>query len=506
MARSDKAEPTFGPTAGFFPSRLALLLAGAILSAAPAQAPPPSPLAITGITVLDPGDGTARRGVTVVIRDGRVAAITPAGEMAPVDAISVDGSGRFLIPAFTDAHVHLTTQPEATAPRDVLLPSLVVHGVLAVRDMGGDFDRVQELRRAIAAGGVAGPHILTPGPFIDGPQPPSPTVEPVATAQEAASVVLRLTRRGVDFLKVQAGLSPDAWAAVLQAAAAGRIAVHGHVPESASAFDVVRGGQRTVEHVSPALPGDAAALIAVSRDETAIRAEMTAITQEASRPNGDGDALRVRQRALQRRIVDTTDGGRRAELFAAMRERGVVLVPTLVWSGGLLPQAADDRGVSLDLLPRAARESFERRRAAELAQGTSEIFALHRHIAARSRAFAAAAQRAGVLVAAGTDAFDSFLPLGDSLHREMEELVEGGMSPRAALAAATQVPAALHRSWADRGAVRVGAIADLVLLDGNPLEDIRNTRRIRAVVRGGRLLDRDVLDRLLVEVRQAAAR
>ena len=88
----------------------------------------------------------------------------------PKDAVRVDGAGRFLIPALIDAHVHLTTRPEAEAPAAVLLPSLVAHGVLAVRDMGGDLDRVVAMRAAIAAGTLAGPAIITPGPFVDGPQ------------------------------------------------------------------------------------------------------------------------------------------------------------------------------------------------------------------------------------------------------------------------------------------------------------------------------------------------
>ena len=510
MDRSEEAAEAvrrrkFGPTPGSA-VRILLLLAGAVLSVAPAQAPPPPPLAITDVTVIDPRDEAVRRDVTVVIRGGRIAAILTADQQTPADVITVQGEGRFLVPALTDAHVHLTTRPEAEVPRDVLLPSLVAHGVLAVRDMGGDLDRLQELRRAIASRAIAGPQIITPGPFVDGSQPPSPTVAPVANAAEAAAAVLRLTRQGADFIKVQAGLAPDAWKGVLYAAAGAGVAVHGHVPEAVSAFDAVAGGQRTIEHVSPALPGDAAVMIAVSREEAAIRAELAAIAQEASRPDADRAALRARQRAVQRRIVDTIDDRKRADLFAAMRQRGVVLVPTLVWSAGLLPQDADDRGEALDLVPRTVRQSFERRRAAQLAQADGEMFALHRHIAARSRAFAAAAQRAGVLVAAGTDAFDSFLPPGDSLHRELEQLVAGGMSTRAALAAATEVPSRLHPSWADRGAVRAGAVADLLLLDGNPLDDIRHTRRIRAVVRGGRLLDRTVLDRLLIEVRGAAAR
>ena len=136
----------------------------------------PSSLAITGVTLIDGTDGPARAGMTVIVRDGRIAAITAdASARVPKDAVRVDGAGRFLIPALIDAHVHLTTRPDAEAPAAVLLPSLVAHGVLAVRDMGGDLDRLTAIRAAIAAGTLAGPAIITPGPFIDGPQERSPT-------------------------------------------------------------------------------------------------------------------------------------------------------------------------------------------------------------------------------------------------------------------------------------------------------------------------------------------
>ena len=117
------------------------------------------------------------------------------------------------------------------------------------------------MRRALSAG----PAIITPGPFIDGPQDASPTVSPVATPAEAVAAVGALAGRRVNFIKVQAGLTPELWRAAVDAARAAHLTVAGHVPEAMSAFDVVSGGQRSVEHVSPALPGDAGLMLAVSR-------------------------------------------------------------------------------------------------------------------------------------------------------------------------------------------------------------------------------------------------
>ncbi len=105
-----------------------------------------------------------------------------------------------------------------------------------------------------------------------------------------------------------------------------------------SAFDVVSGGQRSVEHVSPALPGDAGLMLSVSRDEAALRAEMAAIAAGWARPEPDRAALRARNREVQRRLIESVDPDRATALFNAMREHDVTAVPTLAWSNGLLPR------------------------------------------------------------------------------------------------------------------------------------------------------------------------
>ena len=177
------------------------------------------PMAITGVTLIDGSAGPARPGMTVMVRGGRIVAIaTDAAARVPKGAVRVDGTGKFMIPALIDAHVHLTNRPEAEAPPAVLLPSLVAHGVLAVRDMGGDLDRLMAIRASIAAGTQVGPVIVTPGPFVDGPQPPGPIVLPVATPAEATAAVRALAARRVDFIKVQAGLTLEVWKAAVEAA------------------------------------------------------------------------------------------------------------------------------------------------------------------------------------------------------------------------------------------------------------------------------------------------
>ena len=160
-------------------------LIGLLAVAPSAQAPT---IAITDVTLIDGGDGPVRPGMTVVVRGGTIAEIAPsAAARVPSGAMRVDGRGRYLIPGLIDAHVHLATRPDVTP--ELVLPALVAHGVLAVRDMGGDLDRVLAMRRKVEASELAGPAIVTPGPFLDGAQqatpgaggPPAPRRRPPAS-------------------------------------------------------------------------------------------------------------------------------------------------------------------------------------------------------------------------------------------------------------------------------------------------------------------------------------
>lgn len=483
--------------------RLAAVAAAA--AAALAQSPPIPPVAIVGVTVVDATGGQPLPGRTVVVRDGRIQAVLAADAVLAPDVRRLDGTGRYLIPALIDAHVHVTVRPDAEVAAAELLPLFVAHGVLGVRDMGGDLTRLNALRASIAAGHLRGPTLVTTGPFVDGPQAASAIVRPVRTPEDAAAGVRAIAAQQADFIKVQAGLTPTLWAAVAAAARAAGLHVVGHVPEAMSAFDVVRGGQRTVEHVSPALPGDAGLMLSVSSEEPALRRELRQIEMESRGDSPDFAALRARRRQLQRRIVTTVDPSRSAELFALMRDRGVIAVPTLAWSNGLLPRHRGDvpDEAALALVPRPLRERWLAGRTEQLKASDADL-ALHDQIAVASRAFVGAMHRAGVTIAAGTDSFDSYLPVGIALHRELEELVASGLTPHEALQAATRVAAHAMGRLDERGTIEAGKRADLLLLDADPTRDIAATRRIRAVIQGGAVLDAAEIAAWLDRARAAA--
>lgn len=465
-------------------------------------------LAITNVTLIDGTGAPPRSGMTVVFQSGRIAAIGAARDVEiPVDARRVDGAGKFLIPGLWDMHVHLANQPDSRLTLQIMAPLFVANGIVGVRDMGSDFDVVQDLRAKIATGTILGPRIISPGPMIDGPQEPYPAVYPVSNESEARQAVRTLAARGVDFIKVQALLSLPAWRAALDESVAAGLAVMGHVPETLGAADIPASAQRTIEHVSPALPGDAAIFLACSSVEAELRAEMLSIRQAAESATPDIAALRQRQRALQERMLDTYDPVRADSLFRWMRERGTVSVPTLIWSSTFRPGSADDPRPSLPLqfIPQPLRDEWTERWKAYVAAATPDALVRHSKFAARSIELVGAMRRAGVTILAGSDSMDAHVLPGVSLHQELELLVKAGLSPLEALQSATSNGARLLGKLDQWGKLEVGKSADAVLLEADPLADIRNTRRIAAVVVGGSLLDRPRLDSILAQVAATAA-
>jgi imidazolonepropionase-like amidohydrolase len=462
------------------------------------------PLAVTDVTVIDATGGPARHGMTVLIAGDRIAAVRASRRVElPPETEIVDGRGRFLIPGLSDLHVHLTNEPDQTVTRDWMTPMLLAHGVTLVRDMGGDWERIQALRREIEAGTLRGPRIVAAGPFVDGP---GFVEDPVRTVEEARRRVEERARLGVDFIKVQANLGPESYRAVLAEAKRQGLTVAGHVPVAVSAFEVARSGQRSIEHSSPILAGDGGVLLGCSSREEELRGELVALERDSAAAGADREKVRARTRELQTRMLDTYDAKRCASLAALLRRKSVWFVPTQIWARRLAPLDAADGidPLAAVLMPASRRARFVERRAAAIEQTSEETFALRRRIATTTRTLVGTLHRLGVPILAGTDAMDGDVLPGLALHQELEMMVSSGLDPLEALQSATRDAALYLGEGRTRGTIEQGKVADLVLLDADPLEDITNTRRIRAVIAGGKLLSAADRQKLLDEVAEFA--
>jgi imidazolonepropionase-like amidohydrolase len=456
------------------------LLVAVISCAACGPSEPIPDLVIENVTVVDAEQG-ARSGVTVVVHDGRIVAVSDDGAPAEAGRI-VDGTGRFLIPGLWDFHVHFTYDERFT---DAMAGLFLGYGVTSVRDTGGPLAAMLPVVERLRSGEGPAPRVFFAGPLLDGAavvydgvnNPLLGIANP--DAETARANVARLAEAGVDFIKVYELVSPEVFDALVDAAVEHGLPVDGHVPLSLLARDV---GPRvqSLEHLRN-LEMDCAA------DAEAMLAERRAIL--AAHDDPAGGALRSRLHTLHRRpAIDDPDAERCAELMTALGS--TIQVPTLRLNamGVASPFERADFPAALDRLPPEAATPW-REALAEAGDGPVRDTTHGRW----SLDFVGMLHEAGVPIGAGTDTPIGYAIPGYSLHSELEMLVRAGLSPREALRAATVRPAEFFGLADEMGTVQVGRVADLVLLSGDPLVDIRNTRRIEAVVTRGELLDGEAL-------------
>jgi Amidohydrolase family len=464
------------------PFRSSLLVA-MLVSSALARQPAPEAVAFTHVAVVDPRGTTTQRDRTVVLTGDRIGEIGSSAEVRiPPGARVVDGTGKYLIPGLWDMHAHVFTHSG-----DAFFPLYAVAGVTAVRDMhtAVPMPKIEEHRTRLAAGTLIGPRLIAvAGPLIAaGPaaQARFPPQCLVGTPAEARAAVVARKRMGVDFIKVAGGLSREQLLAIADEARRQGLPLAGHAPGPPD--EVSDAGLRSIEHNGG---------VRISSDPRALelRKQIAAATPEP----GVGFVIQN----LRRRAGARFDEQAAQPLFAKFRANDTWLVPTLVQ--GLVWQYLADGTVPypawLRYMPRSFTSEWKNSPAfvnpspQDLVDGNNDF--------RTSIEIVAAMRRAGLKLMAGTDAngpFPSLVP-GISLHEELRLFVRAGYTPAEALRAATLAPAQFLGQEGDFGTVDSGKVADLVLLDADPLADIGNTQKIHAVVLNGRLLDRRVLDEI----------
>ena len=454
-----------------------------------AQAPArPTMLVLLHVTVINPpsngGTGSVETDRAVVIRGGRITAVTSAAGLAPPDfAQVVDGTGKYVIPGLWDMHVHTAFGDWFPRGHDVILPLFIANGVTGVRDMGGDLPVLLPWRKQIAAGEIVGPRMVVSGPMLDGYLPDGklrfPSSVPVTTRADAVKAVDSLKTQGADFIKVQSVIPHDAYVAAAEEAHKDGLPFVGHVPDHIKITESVALGQKSIEHFMGVLEGCS--------------------SQE--------DKLLAAQTEDTKLLLSTHDDAKCQKLIALLAQTHTWLVPTMVWNrqGTLLDQV-DLAHQPLDkYVPAYWREVTWKRFYDQMMPGVkADALSVRQQEIAEMIRMIGVLHKGAVEFMAGTDTAPGIYVMpGFSLHDELANFVEAGFSPMDALATATSNPAKfLGRD--DMGAVAPGNVADLVLLDKNPLADIRNTRAVFAVVADGRYYDRAHLEALLAGVEKAA--
>lgn len=452
-----------------------LLVLALVTGCAPSTPGPEADLVIIGGTLIDGSGAPPQEGMTIVVDDGRIASVVPEGAAElPDGARVVDAAGKYVVPGFADMHVHFgsggSEGAESTTP-DRVLRQFLFYGVTTVFSVGaggGDAASIRALRSRAVAGEVTAPHIYATGSMLtlpgshpvatimrvpDGADPETYDwstrgVALVETLGAARAVVRANARAGMDGIKIVIESGPTGFgddhpqmplamvAAVVEEASSLGLPVGAHVSSLDELEDAVAGGVRAILHAAnEPYPGP----------------EHWAAMRE-------GEVFYVPTLSLFAPIL--SDRWTRAAAFDDPFLRAGVAAKTLAsLEGWRSPMAS---------VPDAVRARFWN-------EGLGSIGSAH---------------EAGVPIAVGTDTSNPFVFPGYSVHVELELLVEAGLSPMDALVAATRRPAEMLRKDDEFGTVEVGKRADLLVLAADPLADIRNTRSLQVVIRGGEVVER----------------
>jgi imidazolonepropionase-like amidohydrolase len=440
-----------------------------------------SALIIVHVAVIDVVTGGVRRDASVVVEGDRITQVRSSrGVKIPAGARVVDGTGKFLIPGLWDMHVHTFFGEQAPAGRDITLPLFVANGITGVRDMGSELEAVLQARAEIAGGTLLGPRMIVAGPMLDGPKTQFPASIAITTPEDGRRAVDMLVSRGVDFIKIQSYVPRDAYFAIVDECKKKNIIFVGHVPDAIRGAEASNAGQKSFEHLIGIFEGSS-----------------TAEDELLKGPKSPG------------KFLDTYDAPKEAALIALLAKNQTWQCPTLFWERGQWLVDAIDVSKDPDakyvpalwrdeLWPRFTKSIVKEMDTDPLA--VREKFVEHELDIVRKLHAAGVPFLAGTDTPAGVDVIPGF-----SLHLELQRFVDAGFTPLEALQTATINPARFLGKTADFGTVEKGKMADLVLLDANPLEDIRNTQRIAGVVLAGRYSSRADLDGVLNGVLRFAA-
>jgi len=457
----------------FFWLRACAFLAG--------QAYSPSVLIIHDVTVIDATGAAEQAHRTVIVRDGRIEEISSSaeGKGGKLGGTQVDGSGKYLIPGLWDMHVHMVFGDWFPRGKQVTLPLFLANGITGVRDMGGELEVLQQWRKEIAAGTLIGPRMVISGPMLDGPEPRFPSSIAIRTPEDGRRAVDDLKRRGADFIKLQSLIPREAVFAIAEEAHKQGITFVGHVPDSVRASEASNAGQKSFEH-----------LIGIFEGSSSLEDEFLKGTKTRAK------------------FLSTYDPARAAVLFALLAKNHTWQCPTLVWErgGNLIDQTNFARDARAIYVPAYWKDVTWKQFTEQIVHDFNmDDLATRKRFVEKELEVVNAMHRAGVSFLAGTDTPPGvYIFPGFSLHEELQRFVAAGFTPMEALQTATLNPAKFLGMDDRLGTVEKGKLADLVLLDANPLDDIRNTQKIAGVIVNGRYLSRVDLDRMLAGAETAA--
>jgi imidazolonepropionase-like amidohydrolase len=435
-----------------------LILVAVASCSSPAAQQQPAPVVIEGVNVIPMDRERILTDQTVVVRDGRIAGITAAAAAdIPPGATRVDGRGRYLIPALAEMHAHVPTGSSATRDAERVLLMYVANGIGTIRSMLGDPAHF-ELKRRAERGEILAPTMYLSGPSFNGQTAATPDMAVARVAEQKAA--------GYDLLKIHPGVPRSAFDALAAAADRQRIRFAGHVPADVGLGRALEAKFWTIDHID--------GYVEALAGPKAPAAQLFGVN-----------------------LIEQVDESRIPSLVARTKAAGTSIVPTQIllenWYG---PDSTD----AMRMWPEmryASPAEIDQWVATKQENVNAYPLAQRQRFITLRRRLIKALHDGGVGILLGSDAPQTWNVPGFSVHRELATYVAAGLTPYEALVTGTRA-VATHFGTLDRaGTIATGRRADLVLLDGNPLQDISNSSKIGGVMIGGRWLSKRELDERL---------
>lgn len=421
---------------------------------------------IKSVKVLDVETGAFSDPKDVLVTDQKIQNI--ADSLNSSLTTIIDGSGKYLVPGFTEMHAHIPPQRVSDEERDKLLFLYSAYGITTIRGMLGHPLHLP-LREQLANNKIDGPRLITSGPSFNG--------NSISSVKQAKGRVNAQIEKGYDFIKVHPGMTDDEYTVMAKVASESNFDYSGHVTAQTGIVKSAKLGQGTVDHLD-------------------------GVIQELAKRSGNSDYSNAG--FFGSNIADLVDEKHIVPLATELAQMGIAMVPTeSLMHGFTSPESPEvsARRAEVKLMPQATVNGWIRtRKSIHTSEGYSEE-KVARFLQVRNQ-FIAAFNKAGGTVLLGSDAPQVFNVPGDSIHFEMELMVNAGMTPLQVLQAASIKPAQFFNRATEFGSIEEGKSADFVLLTKNPLEDIKNTRSIEGVMTRGVWLSKQEIKEGLDRIRR----
>ncbi len=444
----------------------------------------PDAILIKDVNIIDIELGTVTPKQSILIEYGKITNIFPSGAIAYAAPYEIEATGKYVMPGLWDMHIHLRGGKTLISENKNLLPLYITNGVTTVREAGGDITpNLLQWKQEISENTLVGPTIFTSGPKLDGKGSTWPGSIELQSKTDVSLALDSLVALGVDFIKVyDSTLSEEVYLEILHQAEARGLKTTGHIPMSVMLDDALDAGLDGVEHLYYVLKG------ASSKEQ-----EITDLVR-----NG-----KLNFWGAVRELLNSYDEEKADKLFQKMALKKVSVTPTLYIDEVLsfLHEVDNSNDNELTYIGQEIQKTYARRLNAALKRSeTSKKFEAELHHKFKSMIKPMFDAKVMLLTGSDNGAFNSYVYAGSSLHKELEKFVESGLTPTETLQSSIINGATFFGVQDSIGTIEIGKKGDLLILNANPLQDIKNTTSIETVVHNGKSYSQKDIQQLLKEI------